>query len=171
MAFEQKDFISIYAAVISTIVAGWNIFKEYKKRQSKIVFFYDKKSIEEDEKFKKYHHISIVNRSETTIFINKLFVENRFSNDTNSDYEDTETTYPIRLIQNEPYYYKIRAEATENSVLVFDIKAMKKNDPVSYNKAITHLTVFSSRLTVLDTTGKKFQSDWLDLKIIPLKDY
>ena len=64
----MSNIIPIYAAILSTIVAAWNIYKEIKARSGRLKFHYDEEYFNDPEReiYGNFAFISIVNSGEKT---------------------------------------------------------------------------------------------------------
>jgi len=160
---DAKDWLSVYAALLSTFLGGYSIYKEYKKRKGKMLFHYEKEDVEESEnKFAPHHVVSIVNISETTRVLRQIILEQRL-NDGTTTYTDAKAEYPIKLSQYDQYKYNFSTETIRDGVTVISL-SKDKSLPKNERMKIERRTIEKCRVTVTDTTGKKYQSQWLELK-------
>ncbi len=164
--FTWKDFLAIYAAILSTLVFLWNVRKSRSK--FKVIVVHGNSEIDEKIKFGVY--VSVQNTSHNVVFINaasvlypyrrstfwsKLWHLVRFRNSpisvgwihTSPSYENIETGLPIVIQPGDSHGFLLPAAALNE---------------LTKDRSRSEIRLAIQNAHGQNTYSKKFSIDWLD---------
>lgn len=147
---EYQIPLSIYAAIVSTIVFLWRLYEFYLERRGKLKIYNSyntqyqidaNKNIESDQTF---FAITITNLSKNKrqIEIPRFKLDTKINGQNYFNFVDINSTekFPKSLESGDKYTYKVNSKVIENKL---------KKSGVSKFKTI-----------IIDTYGKKYYSNW-----------
>ena len=149
--FKIEDYLGIYAAIISSVLLLWELFKYFHDKQSKMLVTggiggslpidgYGRPMA-----WQKSFFIDVTNRGNYSRFIHKPFLESNIKN--GNKYFSV-----IDMVDKKKYPYSLSPGEVYSYFFDFDDLAEVKA------KGVTKI-----RISVNDTNGKRYYSKWIEI--------